>query len=203
MRAVLIHGMGRTPLGMALLAYRLQKAGIKTELFWYCVTLESFKSCANRLQTLLETRVSHADYVIVAHSLGSVLSRYVVNLQSHKPSALFLLAPPTVACQMAQRLRDNVLYRLLTGEMGQLLADRQFMASLPPPRIPTHIYSGNVGFRGRFSPFGEEPNDGILAVSETQLVGSLSQVVPSTHTFIMNNASVAKDIIAKAKQLCV
>lgn len=201
MRAILIHGMGRTPLAMALLAYRLHQVGINSDLFWYFATFERFEPCANRLRLFIEKAEKSEKYIIVAHSLGSVLSRHVIPLLAHKPAALFLLAPPTVACLAAKRLRDMVWYRILTGEMGQLLADTQFMASLPLPEIPTHVYSGSVGLHGRFFPFGEEPNDGILALSETQLVGSFSQVVPSTHTFIMNNAWVARDIIGKVTQL--
>jgi hypothetical protein len=82
--------------------------------------------------------------------------------------------------------------------MGQLLADSQFMTVLPVPPIPTYIYSGNAGLTGRFSPFGDEPNDGILSVQETCLKNALCQTVPSLHTFIMNNPMIAEDIIAKS-----
>lgn len=200
MRAILIHGMGRTPLAMALLAWRLRKAGIEISLFWYCVTFERFKPCTIRLQAYIEESAKDENYIIVAHSLGSVLTRHLLPSLKHKPSALFFLAPPTVVCQAAQRLYFRAWYRLLAGEMGQLLADPGFMAALPTPSIPTLIYSGNAGFTGRFSPFGDEPNDGILAVSETQLEGAFCQTVPSLHTFIMNNPFIAADIIKKSNR---
>lgn len=200
MQAILIHGMGRTPLSMVLLAYRLHKAGMKISLFWYCVMLERFKPCVNRLKRFIEQRVKDDKYIIVAHSLGSVLSREAVPLLSYKPSAVFFLAPPTIVCQIAQRLRFRSWYLLLAGEMGQLLADSDFMTSLPPPSVPTYIYSGNAGLSGRFSPFGGDPNDGILAVKETHLKGALCQTVPSLHTFIMNNPLIAKNIIKEANK---
>ena len=82
------------------------------------------------------------------------------------------------------------------GEMGQLLANGNFMASLPLPSTPTRIYAGIGGLVGKCSPFGNKPNDGVLTVEETQ--GSLDvpvTLVPSMHTFIMNSSIVADDII--------
>ena len=81
------------------------------------------------------------------------------------------------------------------GEMGQLLASESFMAALPQPLPQTWIYAGTKGPRGRFSPFGEEPNDGILLVAETQVAGGIPVVeIPASHTFIMNSRLVAEGI---------
>lgn len=47
-------------------------------------------------------------------------------------------------------------------------------------------------------PFGEQPNDGILALHETLLPKTPMLTVPSIHTFIMNNRAVAQDIVKHA-----
>ena len=199
MHAILIHGMGRTPLSMCLLAYRLRKAGFKTSLFGYCVTFENWESCTMRLRKFIEKKVVDDDFVVVTHSLGSALTRAVLPTMQHKPAACFFLAPPTQASAAARRLAPRLCYRLLTGEMGQLLANQEFMSSLPIPEMPTKIYAGNAGVTGQYSPFGDEPNDGVLMVKETLLPGIPVQIVPSLHTFIMNNKAIAKDIVDTIK----
>ena len=199
MHAIIIHGMGRTPLSMSLLAYRLRKAGIKTNLFAYAVTFEHWEGCTKRLRQFIERKVAEEDFIVVAHSLGSVLTRAVLPSLSHKPAACFFLAPPTQVCDAVRRLAPRRWYRLLAGEMGQLLANQEFMSTLPVPEIPTKIYAGNSGLTGRYSPFEDEPNDGVLMVKETLLPRIPVQIVPSLHTFIMNNKMIARDIVDTIK----
>jgi hypothetical protein len=83
--------------------------------------------------------------------------------------------------------------------MAQLLADPQFMASLPATGVPTKIYAGTAGPRGRYSPFGDEPNDSVLTVKEMILPGIPIQTIPVLHTFIMNSKVVTQDIVKIAK----
>lgn len=199
MHAIIIHGMGRTPLSMCLLAYRLRKEGIKSSLFAYTVTFERWEGCTKRLRKFIEKKVGEEEFMVVAHSLGTVLTRVVLLSLSHKPVACFFFAPPTQACDAARRLAPRHWYRLLAGEMGQLLANQEFMSSLPVPKMPTKIYAGDAGLTGRYSPFEDEPNDGVLMVKETHLPGFPMQIVPSLHTFIMNNRMIANDIIEKVR----
>ena len=199
MNAIIIHGMGRTPLSMCLLAVRLRAAGIKTSHFAYTVTFERWEGCTRRLQAFIEKRAGDGDFIVVAHSLGTVLTRAVLPITARKPVACFFLAPPTQACVVARRLAPRRWYRLLTGEMGQLLANQEFMSSLPVPEMPTKIYAGDTGLTGRYSPFEEEPNDGVLMVKETLLPEIPCQIVPSLHTFIMNSRMVARDIVERLR----
>ena len=184
---------------MCLLAYRLRKAGIKTSLFGYAVTFEHWESCTHRLRKYIENKVGKDEFIVVTHSLGSVLIRAVLPTLSHKPTACFFLAPPTQFSIAARKLASRYWYRLLAGEMGQVLANQEFMTSLPVPEMPAKIYAGNAGLIGQYSPFGDEPNDGVLLVKETLLPGIPHQIVPSLHTFIMNNRLIARDIVEIAK----
>lgn len=173
MHAILIHGMGRTPASMLILAIRPGSAGIQPRFFAY----------------------SADKVIIMGHSLGTVLRRGVLPRLTHQPLACFFLAPPTKACLVAQKLAPSRLYKLLTGEMGQMLASPHFMNSLAIPNVPTKIYSGINGLRGRCSSFGEQLNDGILAVEETLLPSVPYDTVAALHTFIMNKKAIAEDIV--------
>lgn len=201
MHAILLHGMARTPLAMLVLAVRLRKAGMTPHLFAYSAAFESWDGCRKRLQGFIQRRVANAPFILIGHSLGSVLIRGVLPRLTHKPDACFFLAPPTKACMAARKFAPRGLYKLVTGEMGQLLARADFMASLPIPEVPTRVYAGVNGPRGRYSPFGEVCNDGILALHETALPGASCVEVQAMHTFIMLNQGVARDIIQITRAL--
>jgi len=199
MDAILIHGMGRTPLAMSLLAARLRASNIHPHLFGYSVTFESWEECIQRYQRFIEKHTASDDYIIIGHSLGTVLTRATLPRLTHPPKACFFLAPPTQVTSAAKNFAHRKLIKLFMSEMGKVLTDEQRMNSLPVPNIPTKIYSGIAGPRGRYSPFGEEPNDGLLTVKETLLPNIPTQTVPSLHTFIMNSKLVTQDIIRIAK----
>ncbi|MBK8816507.1 MAG: alpha/beta hydrolase [Methylococcaceae bacterium] len=201
MRVIFIHGMGRTPLSMSLLAARLKFAGYKVGFFTYTVTFERWNDCVSRLRNLFQHTSKDDRYCVVAHSLGTVLTRAVIAKIDKKPEACFFLAPPVQACQAARQLASRRWFRLMTGEMGQLLANNEFMSTLPIPDMPTVIYSGDGGMTGNYSPFKDEPNDGILMVKETLIPGIEVQRSPSLHTFIMNNRQVANDIIQRLNSI--
>lgn len=199
MRAILIHGMGRTPAAMLILAARLRMAGIRPSLFGYMAAFERWDVCLKRLEKFIEKQAGADEFIVVGHSLGTVLARAALPRLTHKPLAFFLLAPPTQASMAARKFAPLRMFRLFTGEMGQLLASKQFMDALPVPDVPTKIYAGTGGARGRWSPFGEMLNDGVLAVPETMLPSIPIQTVAAIHTFIMNQKIVAQDIVKIAK----
>ena len=195
MHAILIHAMGRTPLAMSILAARLWASGIRPHLFGYSVTFERWDECMQRLEHFITKRVKTNEYIIVGHSLGSILTRAVLPRMVHQPAACFFLASPTRVCKAAYNFAHYRLAKLLMGEIGRRVADTYFMDSLPPTSVPAKIYAGTGGPRGPYSPFGEELNDGVLTVSETLLPSIPVQTVPVIHTFIMNSKVVAQDII--------
>lgn len=195
-RAILVHGMGRTPAATLVLAARLRAAGLRPELFAYSAALEGWEGCVGRLGAFIDRRAAGTDFVLVGHSLGTVLIRAALPRLARPPLGCFLLAPPTRASRAARKFAPRRLYRLFTGEMGQKLASPDFMAALPVPAVPTRIYAGTGGPRGRLGPFGDVPNDGVLALDETRLPGVPLRTVPSLHIFIMNSRDVAGDIAA-------
>lgn len=199
MDAILIHGMGRTPAAMSILAARLWAANIRPHLFGYSVTFERWDKCIQRLENFIEKCAKNNDYIVIGHSLGTVLTRATLPRLTHKPVACFFLAPPTQVCRAARNFAHRRLVRLLMGEIGQLLANEQFMESLPLPGVRAKIYAGTGGPCGRYSPFGDEPNDGLLTVKETLLPSIPVQTVPSIHTFIMNSKIVTQDIVRIAE----
>jgi pimeloyl-ACP methyl ester carboxylesterase len=198
-RAILVHGMARTPVSMALLGTRLRRIGIEPSLFGYVAALERYATCRDRLARFIAQRAGNERFILIGHSLGTVLLRGALVQLSRPPAACFFIAPPTVACTLARRVAPHWPYRVLTGEMGQLLADARFMTALPLPQCPTWIYAGTAGPRGRIFPVGDEPNDAILKVSETVLPGIPTVEVRAQHTLIMNSRALARDLLERAR----
>ncbi len=201
MQAIVIHGMARTPLSMMVLANRLQQAGIPSSMFLYSVTFESWQRCSQRLQHFINKKIKTNNFIIVGHSLGCVLTRAVLPQLNYQPKACFFIAPPSRACIAAQFFASNPIYKLITGEIGQLLAIEHFMQSLPIPSMLTKIYAGTTGWSDFLLPLGKEPNDGVLTVSETLLPSAQLQTVHASHTFIMNSKVVFNDILNTVSNL--
>jgi pimeloyl-ACP methyl ester carboxylesterase len=203
MDVILIHGMGRTPVSMLRLRRHLRRAGHAPVLFGYSPTFETLQGATGRLVRLIERRVGNAPYALVGHSLGTVLIRSALDqLENRMPAACFFLAPPMVACRAAKYFSRFWLYKVLTGEMGQLLASDAFMQRLPMPPAFTRIYAGTGGPRARWYPFGREANDLILSVAEaTGSFKALSVEIPALHTFIMHAPQVFDDIIRSLKTI--
>jgi hypothetical protein len=202
MKAILVHGMGRSPLSQLLLAKRLRASGIDVGLFGYS-TFVPFNTSLNRLVKRVAKLGEDEPFIMVGHSLGCILIRAALpRLGSRQPAGCFLLAPPNIVPRAARFFATNPLYRFYTGDSGQLLLDDAFMAALPIPEGIVRVYAGTAGYRGKWSPFHEEANDGVLSVSETMLSNEHEPVlVPTLHTFIMNSEAVANDIASTVAAL--
>src|SRR5260370_13941729 len=111
MRAILVHGMGRSPLSQLVLARRLCSAGIRVHLFGYS-TLRPFATSLKRLVDRVNALDGDEPFILVGHSLGCVLIRASLPHLLQQPSACFLLAPPNRVPRAARFFGRNPLYRL-------------------------------------------------------------------------------------------
>jgi hypothetical protein len=192
MNLLLVHGLWRTPLSLLLLVRRLRSWGYQTELFGYVALAQSYDAIVARLTLRLERLACSGPYAVIGHSLGGVLLRSALSqLASPQPQHLIMLGTPNRSPRLAQALGVRWVYRRIMGECGVNLSSPLFYAQLPLPTVPYTIVAGTAGPRGRWSPFGDEPNDGIVAVSETRIIDDDPLVLlPVTHTFMMNNGRV-------------
>lgn len=188
MRIVLVHGMGRTPLSLRRLAGRLRHEGYAPRQFGYLAAFEAFDDIVDRLARVLAEEAGRP-YAAIGHSLGGLLLRAAaVRLAAdQRPSHIVTLGTPHVAPRLARRMNRRRLYRVVHGDAGQVLADPVRMAAMPAFVSPTTIIAGTRGPTGRWSPFGNEPNDGIVSLTEVEAPGTELVQVPALHTFLMND----------------
>lgn len=186
---------------MLLLAARLRRAGVVPGLFGYVPAVESFEAIAGRLAGRLAGLARDPDYFVVGHSLGGLLLRSALSRLDPgvpRPRHLFMLATPNQSPRLARRFQRNALYRWYNGDAGQLLASPGRMGSIPGPEVPYTLITGTSGRTGRWSPFGDEPNDWVVSLSEARVTDSDEVVtVPANHTFLMNHREVAAVIVGQ------
>jgi len=198
MRVVLIHGMGRTSVSLALLAARLRKAGHDTSSFGYFVTRDPLDVIADRFVGHVERHAAGEPFAIVGHSLGTVITRLALARLTGL-SHLVMLAPPNQPPALARLLQHNPIFKALTRDAGQRLADAEgFYRALPAPQVPTLVVAGTGGPRFARSPWQGGANDGIVGEAETVLPGAerVEYVsVPAVHTLIMNSAEVTGHVL--------
>ena len=184
--------MWRTPLSFALLVRRLRSWGYHTEQFGYAAIAQGYDGIVARLVTRLNRLAEAGPYAVIGHSLGGVLLRSALpKISGPAPRHMIMLGTPNRPPRLARALGVRWAYRRLLGECGVNLSSPVFYEGLPSLEIPYTIIAGTAGPCGRWSPFGDEPNDGIVAVSETRIRDEdPSAILPVTHTFMMNNAAV-------------
>jgi pimeloyl-ACP methyl ester carboxylesterase len=199
-----VHGMGRTPLSGWRLLRRFRRAGLNTRTFGYSVVFENFDAIVARLRTQLSLLAHTGEYMVIGHSLGGVLLRAALGslpAGAALPAHVYLLGSPVLASRIATRLKNNGLFRALTGDCGQLLGSVDRMNAIGLPAIPATGIVGTRGISNWLGIFGDEVNDGLVSVSEVSAPWLAYAVqVPVFHTLLPSSALVADIILQDMAQ---
>jgi hypothetical protein len=96
-----------------------------------------------------------------------------------------MLGTPNQSPRLARRFGGALWFRAINGDAGRMLASTERMESLPRPPVSYTVVAGTSGPRGSWSPFGDEVNDGLVAVSETRMGGDEEFIeLPILHPFM-------------------
>ena len=182
---VLVHGMGRTPLSMLLLARTLEREGYQVMNWGYSSYSHPVPELGRRLGAAVAARPGPAPARVhfVGHSLGNVIVRWVLaNGPPANAGRVVMLAPPNRGSRTADRYARwlgwllRPLPELRTGSTGIV------RTLLLPPGAEVGVIAGRY--------------DGKVSVAETHLAGETGhRVVPSAHTFIMNRRDVRRLVV--------
>ena len=198
-----VHGMGRSRFSAWPMLRRLRHAGLATQSFGYLTSMQRFDTISARLGDLMKRLQGDRPLVLIGHSLGGVLIRAALARQNgllKAPQHVFLLASPQSSSKMARRLQGNPVYRLLTGDCGQLLASQQAMADIPAIESPV---TSIVGIRPiPFNrTFGDEINDGVVALSEVRANWLRDEVqLDLIHSVLPASRAVADLVLTRLAQ---
>lgn len=177
---VVVHGMGRSRVSMAVLAHALEEEGYRVVNWGYSSTSDSIPALAAALAARVERDARGARVHFVGHSLGNILVRWTV---AHRPperlGRVVMLAPPNQGSKEADRFAPWIGWLLRPIE-GLTTADTSVARTIGAARgVEVGIIAGRY--------------DGKVSVEEARLPGARDfTVVPSAHTFIMDRRDVRR-----------
>lgn len=206
MKILFVHGMGATRFDFLPNALRLKKSAYDIHYFSYYASFQSLALIRQNLKAKLLELAAAGDYAVIGHSLGGVLLREALIELADKlpgfrsPCHLFLLGSPISPTSVNHYLSRYRLYKWLSGECGQLVASEAAMAAIGLPRLSTTCVAGTRGVRGRWSPFGNKPNDTVVLVSELHTEKFTDVVyLDCRHPSLPANAAVSQIIQDRLK----
>lgn len=193
---VLVHGLWMPGFETTLLRLRLARAGYATYLFRYSTVREGLAANAARLAEFVRT-IPHAKVHLVGHSLGGVV--ILTMLRQHgfeRVGRVVCLGSPLCGSRAAEAFaRWPGGTRMLGRCMCELIAAH----GLPPwdGRVDVGVIAGNLPLAfGRLVCAFDGPNDGTVAVAETELRGARAHMtVPTTHFGLLYSARVSRAVI--------
>lgn len=192
---VFIDGLGGRRYMRGKLIRHFGKLGYSVHCFDYSASSQSLREIKARLAEVLSEVAAQGEYHAMGYSFGGVLLRLVLqesNASMARPRRIVLLASPLAPMRLARALRNWRIYKALTGECGQLVADRDEMARIAFPSVPTACIYGIwpwLGALGLFAGF-RLPHDGMVAADEAASDKfHFAAPISASHAFIPANAS--------------
>lgn len=179
-RVVLVHGLWLNGPSMAPLGWRLQREGYSVSRFGYWSVWRGLEANVERLIAFCR-RFEGDRLYLVGHSLGGVLilAALARGLKAHRA---VLMGSPYRGSASADGLARAALGR---GILGRTITD--WLRSEKKPdwgETQVGVLAGNreIGFGRLISPL-PSPNDGVVALEETQVPGAADSIVlPVFHT---------------------
>jgi len=194
------HGLWAHGTGMYLIRRHLEREyGMKGFTFNYPSVTKTLDENAGRLAQFIEENGIEQAH-LVGHSLGGlVILRMLANRYSEIPGRIVCVGSPLRGSRAATILNAKSWGEHLLGvsvPQGTVHASANEWASEVTARREIGSIAGSVPFGvGHIAgPFGE-PNDGTVAVAETELDGARDHIiVPTTHTGMLISRNVADQI---------
>lgn len=190
---VLVHGLWNRGWMMAILAKRLRARGHNVKVFSYPTRADNLDGHADELHSfLLEHKAEEIH--LVGHSMGglvilNMLSRY----DDLPPGRVVMMGTPVKGSGVVQRLSKLPGQDFVFGNARQdLLQGFQFS----PAGRETGMIRGTRAFGlGQITGKQDEPNDGSICISETELEGLKDSVeLAVSHSGMLVSLEVVEQV---------
>lgn len=190
---VLVHGLYMHGLAMLPLARRLTTCGFCCRVFSYPSLSKSVAQNADRLSLWLSA-IEAPTVHFVCHSLGGILVRALLaRSEWHRPGRVLTLGTPHLGCQVAKRLGAHAALAWTVGASLEHGLDGDVAPWPPGQQVATIAGARSIGLGRLVMPELPKPNDGVVAVAETDLGDEhIRAVLPVSHSGMLLSRTVAE-----------